>query len=695
MASHYSLKQENEDDNTITEERMELMVPSDGGIPTLRNAHFLKPLLNPKNQPLPELPSFSLSSKPNFKELLKQVHFKGRPKPQKGWKSWVDQLQKTHLSVWKRVGIFNAIRASTYKILRNDELVLCLTEKWCPETNTFMFSWGECTITLEDIMILGGYSVLGDHVLKSSPNLNFTEIKAKLFKACPVIAKKCNGNVSHYGWMEYFKGKGGELEHVALLTLWLSRYVFPTNYFNRIVPKVFSIAIILAMGNKIAFAPSILASIYKDLTSLREKIVSYNVDGVDDVSDLELWAPFDLVQVWAWERFVSSSPKPGSLSPGEPRVARWHNVIKLKTHDLRLEIELGVDNFIWRPFALCLRNWDFPKFYCKDGIGMWVLIDSDVNEELLSFVRCLRVSELVGCDCVMQYLPHRVGMQFGLDQDIPSSVPRCNADVELAWACYSKPVVGLKLYLPPRLFEGDVTVQYSTWWKSELGLTNDSWVTSRKRPKSNVTKAETCYSSLSEKDIGDRLTRAFSGSSSERMASQKPQNVGNEIASSTLLNPLVEREDVNAKDSKDVVNEVAANTVLNSLNEQEDDVNVNEPQNVVKELNPLEGSHSPSMRGSSVANIEAVNVKEVSVGCTKTEELCSALGEDNNVGKDAMEVAMSMTKQAYISTNTPLSIEGDDDSIDDEAPNLTLECRMKTLERLVSMYKAAKFGSTA
>ena len=70
----------------------------------------------------------------------------------------------------------------------------------------------------------------------------------------------------------------------------------------------------------------------------------------------------------------------------------------------------------------------------------------------------------------MQYLPHRVGMQFGMDQDIPSSIPRWNADLELAWASYSKPVVGLKLYLPPRLFEGDVTVQYSIWWKSELGL---------------------------------------------------------------------------------------------------------------------------------------------------------------------------------------------------------------------------------
>ena len=158
-----------------------------------------------------------------------------------------------------------------------------------------------------------------------------------------------------------------------------------------------------------------------------------------------------------------------------------------------------------------------------------------------------------------------------------------------------------------------------------------------------MTAQTCCY--LSEKDIGDSFTRASSGASLERMASQKPQNVVNEIASSTLLNPLVGREDVvNAEDSKDVVNEVAANTMLNSLNKQ--DVNSKVPQNVVKELNPLEGGHSPRVKVSSVAYTEAVNVKAVSVGCIETEELCSELGEDNYVGKNAMEVAMSMTKQA-------------------------------------------------
>ncbi|PWA75158.1 hypothetical protein CTI12_AA245540 [Artemisia annua] len=31
-------------------------------------------------------------------------------------------------------------------------------------TKTFVFKWGEVTVTLEDIMVVGGYSVLGHSV---------------------------------------------------------------------------------------------------------------------------------------------------------------------------------------------------------------------------------------------------------------------------------------------------------------------------------------------------------------------------------------------------------------------------------------------------------------------------------------------------------------------------------------------------
>ncbi|KNA12177.1 hypothetical protein SOVF_128440 [Spinacia oleracea] len=449
-----------EDEYTIVEEREILMIPPNSdGKPTLRKAHFLKPLLNPKIQPLPKSPSVPLRSNPkiNIEDLGKSVSFYGRLKPLKGSRSWVDDLKQTHQSIWKKVGIFDAIAASSYKIKRDNELIMCLAERWCPETNTFVFPWGESTISLEDIMVLGGFPVLGASpvLIPFDKNDKNAELYGELRNSYSLIQRNSG---SHSRWIEYYKGMGGEIEHVAFLVLWLSR---------------------------------LYLALWK----------------VDDGLDLVIWGPFQLVQLWAWERFLELSPKPMNLVKGEPRVARWHNVTKLKTQNLRLEIESAADSFVWRPYALCLNNWLFPKFYSDDG--MWVLIDSEVDEDLLSFVRCLRPSELVGFDCVMQYLPHRVGLQFGMDQDIPNLVARSNGDMELAWSSYAKPLEGLKLYLPPRLFEGDVTVQYSKWLRPELDVDNDTLLTfvRRKRSDRKINKVS--------KVLLERGTKSFEGNGTE------------------------------------------------------------------------------------------------------------------------------------------------------------------------------------
>ena len=44
---------------------------------------------------------------------------------------------------------------------------------------------------------------------------------------------------------------------------------------------------------------------------------------------------------------------------------------------------------------------------------------SDFDDEMKSFFRCLCACELVGLDCKEKYMPHRVVMQFGMDQDLP------------------------------------------------------------------------------------------------------------------------------------------------------------------------------------------------------------------------------------------------------------------------------------
>jgi hypothetical protein len=85
------------------------------------------------------------------------------PNPTK-WVDWVDQLKPKYESVWKKAGIFEAIMSTKSHIMKDQDLVSQLVDKWCPETNTFVFPFGEATITLEDVVVLGGFSLFGDPV---------------------------------------------------------------------------------------------------------------------------------------------------------------------------------------------------------------------------------------------------------------------------------------------------------------------------------------------------------------------------------------------------------------------------------------------------------------------------------------------------------------------------------------------------
>lgn len=81
----------------------------------------------------------------------------------------------------------------------------------------------------------------------------------------------------------------------------------------------------------------------------------------------------------------------------------------------------------------------------------------------------MRVCELVGLDCVEQYLPHRVAMHFGMDQDVPGHVARHKESPEIAWRTYNKnPISDTKLYIPSRLSKSGVTTRYSEWWRQTV-----------------------------------------------------------------------------------------------------------------------------------------------------------------------------------------------------------------------------------
>ncbi|KAK1404000.1 hypothetical protein POM88_003605 [Heracleum sosnowskyi] len=413
--------------DTLVEEREDLMIPPCGGPPISRKAHFLKPIFTKDHLQLPPPPTSMLPSKSSFKNLGKySLHsYKG---PSKKWNLWVQTMKPKYQEMWKKSGIYEAILASTCKIPKDKKLIICVAEKWCAESNSFIFPWGE-NIRL-------GYG---------------------------------NGTVSPSAWMEYFMRSGKDLEHEAFLALWLSRYVLlrPQNYINK---QAFRVAVHLARGNKIALAPVVLACIYRDLRVIQNSVVESVRSGSTVGLRLNL-CHYDIVHMWVWERFTELRPFPKVVERGEPRSARWKGVIKLKVNDVRTALDSAGLSFLWRPYAVTPRNSLLSDLY-KDN-GQWVVVDSDAVE---SFARCLRTSVLVGLEGTEQYLPHRVAMQFGLDQDLPSDVVRSNESPDTDWSSYNRPIRGMELYIPPRLSASNVSSQYVVWWRG-LKVVNEKLVT--------------------------------------------------------------------------------------------------------------------------------------------------------------------------------------------------------------------------
>ena len=139
------------------------------------------------------------------------------------------------------------------------------------------------------------------------------------------------------------------------------------------------------------------------------------------MTQLKLDSPFHLLPVWAYERFLELRPKPNVIRSGEPRLARWDNVEGVEVENLRSVLDSAGEGFMWRPYAIAIENWEFPKYYVEKED--WVWVGPGLNDdELLSFFIYLRASVLVGLGTKQQYLPHRVAMQFGYDQDIPCFV---------------------------------------------------------------------------------------------------------------------------------------------------------------------------------------------------------------------------------------------------------------------------------
>ncbi|XP_039800714.1 uncharacterized protein LOC120665261 isoform X9 [Panicum virgatum] len=427
-----------------------------------RLAHLLPP--RHRTPPPPPPPPFRPPPPPQAVASAEhRLSFRGWLGAPRHWDLWVAKLRPLHAPLWRRLGIHDAVLTSTYRIKPDTSLVLHLASFWSPATSTFAFPWGEATLTLHDAALIAGLPATGSPV-PAPLQPEWRPDEAALNGVRLGFNRSACKKAHLSAWIKHFLTDHNDtvLEHAAFLALWLTRFVLAGQPESTMRQAVFPIAVRLARGERVALAPAVLASLYRDLRDIKAFLVAAGAaattGNADMLSSLSLYSPLYILHLWIWERFPAL--RPGRENPqgdGEPMAARWHDLYRKVSPTLIREVLSSRDNFLWQlPYAASLKK--YSGWVCSS--------DLTGNDQLRLLAHCLRPCELVGMDCIEQYLPHRVARQFGLDQDVPMDVRRANQDWVVAWQTYELEGKNVSLFMPQS--EPGVTARYAHWWRQQL-----------------------------------------------------------------------------------------------------------------------------------------------------------------------------------------------------------------------------------
>ena len=172
----------------------------------------------------------------------------------------------------KRIGILKAVVISRnlegFKDAKGLKHLVC---RWCPALHTFLFSFGELTITLEDMVNNFLLPVLGD---ENPFDINLSDkdlkVEEKLFTHFGGRTASSGGKPAKMGrWvMSLSCEKDKEVRWAGFLAFWLSKFLFSEFPGYGIKSALFPLAISLARGAQYPPAPMFLCHVYSQLDQL-------------------------------------------------------------------------------------------------------------------------------------------------------------------------------------------------------------------------------------------------------------------------------------------------------------------------------------------------------------------------------------------------------------------------------------------
>lgn len=216
---------------------------------------------------------------------------------------WTKSLLNSFGSTLDRAGIFGATGVSYYPYHYCVNTWRAFLELWGPLTNTLHHGNGEMSVSLQDLKLIGGLPIVGIpyeefipenkemHLVGPYPSTS-TELLCIHSQLCESYKQTF---IRWEEWITHFyRGKllyvaygenAQQVSHVqrdkftrsrsilkiskegelaAFLAFWLSRFVLPSHCY-KIRPETFYMACLMARGDKISLAPSVLGYIYHGL----------------------------------------------------------------------------------------------------------------------------------------------------------------------------------------------------------------------------------------------------------------------------------------------------------------------------------------------------------------------------------------------------------------------------------------------
>ena len=138
-----------------------------------------------------------------------------------------------------------------------------LARWWCTTTYTFFFSYGEVTVTLEDVANQLLLPILGDvdlATLELSPEEKAVEAELK---------RRMSGNAKLSYWVSSSSKFFVATCRVAFIAFWLCKFIFGSHPHYAVKPLYFRLAIKISARVSLPLAPLFLGHLYVQLEILR------------------------------------------------------------------------------------------------------------------------------------------------------------------------------------------------------------------------------------------------------------------------------------------------------------------------------------------------------------------------------------------------------------------------------------------